>query len=71
MRGNWALTQGLMRLAGRQYSDQITQPGEEVFCRCTYLYVYGLADIPPDMLTELGRERLAAAKQQVAALVGA
>lgn len=58
LRGNWALEKGLMKLDGHRYTDEITAPGEEVFCRCTYSYIYGLRDLPPGMITELGRAEL-------------
>lgn len=58
LRGNWALERGLMKLDGHLYTDDITAPGEEVFCRCTYTYIYGLRDLPPGMITELGRSEL-------------
>jgi hypothetical protein len=44
------------------YTDQITQPAEEVNCRCYYEYIYNLADLPDEMLTEKGRKDLAALK---------
>lgn len=34
IRPNWALDRGLMKAGPAGYTDQITQPGEEVFCRC-------------------------------------
>jgi hypothetical protein len=59
VRGNWALEKGLMKLAGHAYTDDETQPGEEVFCRCYYTYIYSLRDLPKEMLTEKGRAELA------------
>lgn len=32
VRDNWALKAGLMKLAGRKYMDEVTKPGEEVYC---------------------------------------
>jgi hypothetical protein len=69
IRNNWALKRGLMRLAGREYTDQITQPAEEVFCRCHYEYLYTLRDLPPDMLTTKGREELVAARARLSFLL--
>lgn len=62
IRDNWALQKGLMKLGGRQYQDEITKPAEEVFCKCRYEAVYALRDLPPDMLTEKGREALKAVR---------
>ncbi len=58
MRNNWALKAGLMKVAGHPYTDELTQPGEDVFCRCRYFYIYHLRDLPTDMVTEAGREKL-------------
>jgi hypothetical protein len=66
LRDCWAMRDGLMKLAGAQYSDEVTQPGEEVFCRCTYEYLYNLRDLPPAMLTVKGREELARVRAQIA-----
>jgi len=54
IRGNWAIKAGLMHANENGYTDQITEPGEEVFCRCYYRYIYNLRDLPDDMLTEKG-----------------
>ncbi len=32
VRDNWALSQGLMRLTGHQYTDEIERPGELIYC---------------------------------------
>jgi hypothetical protein len=55
LRGNWAIEQGLMKLDGRQYTDEITMPAEEVFCQCRYKYLYNLRDLPDEFLTDKGR----------------
>lgn len=59
VRGNWALEKGFMKLDGRQYTDQITKPGEEVFCRCHYQWIYSLRALPNGMITDLGKLELA------------
>lgn len=58
MRGNWALKEGLMRLGGQFYADQVEQPAQLPFCRCYYTYLYALGDLPQDMLTAKGRMAL-------------
>lgn len=58
IRGNWALAKGLMKMDGHGYTDEITAPGEEVFCRCSYRYIYSLRSLPPGMVTEKGRAEL-------------
>lgn len=32
IRNNWAMENGLMKLGGNQYTDEITMPAEEVYC---------------------------------------
>lgn len=54
IRGNWALTQGLMKAGPAGYLDDITQPGEEPYCSCWVRYITRLEDLPPDMLTNKG-----------------
>lgn len=65
VRNNWALQRGLMKPGPKGYTDQITKPGEEVFCRCWYEYVYALRDLPDYMVTDNGRAEL----QRVGALL--
>ena len=55
IRGNWAIEQGLIKLNGHQYTDEITMPGEEIYCSCTYEYLYNLRDVP-ELLTEKGKQ---------------
>lgn len=67
VRGNWALEKGLMRPGLAGYTDDVTSPGEEVFCGCWYRYVYNLSSLPEEMLTRKGREALAEARGRMAA----
>lgn len=66
IRDSWAHEQGLVKLAGSKYTDQMTQPGEEVFCRCYFKYIYALSKLPREQLTKKGLERLAEARRQMA-----
>ena len=59
VRGNWAFEKGLAKLAGHKYIDDEDQPGELVFCRCYFSYLYSLRDLPKEMLTEKGAAELA------------
>jgi hypothetical protein len=68
VRGNWALERGLMKLAGRQYTDEIERPGELVYCRCFYEYLFNLRDLPEEMITAKGRAELARARAQLEAM---
>lgn len=58
LRGNWAIDRGLMRRGRNGYTDEITDPGEEVFCRCFYRWIYALRDLPDEMVTKAGKEEL-------------
>lgn len=60
IRGSWAAEKGYVR-ATAGYLDQITQPGQEPFCRCYAQYITSLRELPPEMLTQKGRDAL---KQQ-------
>jgi hypothetical protein len=60
IRGNWAQVQGLMKPGPSGYTDEITQPAEEVYCRCYYQYIYNLDRLPEAMLTEKGKKALQA-----------
>ena len=63
IRGNWAQDAGLCKPGPDGYADQITAPGEEVFCRCANVFIYSPAGLPPEMLTALGRDKLAAIRK--------
>ncbi len=54
IRGNWATERGLMN-KGAGYTDDMTQPAQEPYCRCWFRYINGLRQLPPEMLTERGR----------------
>lgn len=66
LRDSWADKEGFVK-SGRKdgYSDDITQPGEEVFCRCRYRYIYALRDLPTEMLTSKGKEALLQAREKL------
>lgn len=65
LRDNWALQQGLMKLAGAQYYDEITAVGQEPFCRCGAEYLYTLQDLPEKMLTAKGKAALLEARAKI------
>lgn len=56
VRGNWALEKGFVKPGPAGYLDQITQPGEEVNCRCYCTFLYSLRKLPASMLTKAGKE---------------
>lgn len=59
---NWAIRQGLMKVGSHGYTQDMTQPAEEVFCQCRYTYIYSIDYLPDDMLTEKGRKLLESIK---------
>ena len=65
LRGCWAIEQGLMKAGKDGYSDEMTQPAEEPFCRCYFTFIYHLRSLPPDMLTAKGKAALEQAKATV------
>ncbi len=67
IRDSWAMQRGYLATRGATFTDDMTQPGEEVFCRCKYKYLYHLRALPADMLTDKGREALAEARKRIAA----
>lgn len=58
IRGNWAMQNGLMKLGGSIYTDQIEEPAELPFCRCYYTYLYAIKRLPEAMITQKGREEI-------------
>ncbi|WP_158781596.1 hypothetical protein [Pantoea sp. BAV 3049] len=54
IRGSWAQKNGYLKAGPAGYLDEITQPGEEVFCQCYVTYIYNLRSIPEYMLTRKG-----------------
>lgn len=67
IRGSWAQAKGLVKPGKAGYVDQTTRPGEEVYCRCDYVYLYNVSDLPAEMLTEKGKSELARVKKELAA----
>jgi len=59
VRGSWAMERGLMRAGPAGYADEITKPGEEILCRCSYTWLHALRNLPAEMLTQRGRDELA------------
>ena len=68
VRDNWALKAGLMKAGAVGYTDDITRPGEEVFCRCFYRWIYNLRDLPPEMLTLKGSKELERVRATIASM---
>jgi hypothetical protein len=67
LRRSWARDAGFVKPGKAGFSDDITRPGEEVFCRCYCTFLYHLRQLPKDMLTAKGVAEL----QRVRALINA
>ena len=52
IRDSWAVKEGYIDPVNG-YTDDITSPGEEVYCRCNYVYLYHLRQVK-DLLTKKG-----------------
>jgi hypothetical protein len=65
IRDSWAHREGLVKKPDAGWYDEITAVAVEPFCRCWGVYLYGLSDLPDEMLTVKGRERLAEARRKV------
>lgn len=67
IRNSWAQEKGLVKPGKVGYTDEITQPAEEINCRCTYEYYTSLRQLPQDMLTNKGKEALLSARERIGA----
>lgn len=63
IRGNWAQKNGYVKAGPAGYLDEITQPGEEVFCQCYVTYIYNIRSIPEYMLTKKGQKFMESMKK--------
>lgn len=69
IRKSWATERGLIKPVNG-YTDDIETPAQLPFCRCYYRYIYSIGAIPPEFLTDKGREELAEAKRKARELMG-
>lgn len=68
LRSSWAKEKGLVKPGPAGYYDDITSFGEEIFCSCWGTWIYNVRDLPADMITQKGKEELAAARAKIAAM---
>lgn len=66
IRGSWAHERGLVSGSADQFTDSFEQPGELPFCRCGYVYLYRLRQLPEAFLTAAGRAALDRARELAA-----
>lgn len=71
VRDSWVIEKGLVKRGAGEYTDSIEQPGEFVFCRCSWIYIFNLRDLPADWLTKKGTETLAEARKKTKEMLNA
>jgi hypothetical protein len=59
VRDSWAHREGLVKLAGGKYVDEVEKPAMKPFCSCNYVWVTSPRRLPEDMLTERGKAWIA------------
>ena len=65
MRNSWAREQGFVKPGANGYYDDITHVAEEPYCRCFASYLYSLRQLPSDMLTQAGRDKIESVKNAI------
>lgn len=68
VRDSWARERGLVKPGVYGYVEDVTQPGEEIFCRCTWTWLYHLRQLPEDMITRHGREELERVRRELTSI---
>lgn len=67
LKDSWADQAGYVKPGKEGYTDGVDQPAEWPYCRCAWVWRYSLRSIPPECLTEKGKEALAEARRKAAA----
>jgi hypothetical protein len=62
IRDTWAVKEGFVKVSSAGWSDTITQPAEEPFCRCSWTYLYHVRQLPEEMITAKGKVALQKAR---------
>jgi len=62
VRGNWAITKGLMKAGPNGYLDEISRPSQEIGCLCHLQWLYFFSRLPTNMVTEKGFSELKRAR---------
>jgi hypothetical protein len=65
VRDSLALQDGLVKKGSFRYTDDVEAPGQEIYCRCYWQFLYNLRDLPREALTRKGEERLREVRQQI------
>lgn len=67
IRNSWAHEKGFVKSGDAGYTDEVEQPAEFVFCRCSWQWIYDLRSLPADMITAKGSTALEIARAEAAA----
>jgi hypothetical protein len=62
IRDTWAVKESFVKVGPAGWSDAITQPAEEPFCRCSWTYLYHVRQLPEEMVTTKGKAALQKAR---------
>lgn len=66
VRDSWAHEAGLVKPNANGYTDEVEQPAELPYCRCSWQYKFSLRSIPTDCLTAKGEKALREARARIA-----
>lgn len=66
LKSSWAREAGLVKPGPDGYYEDITKVGEEVYCRCFAQWIYNIRDLPADMITRKGQEKLEEVRRKMA-----
>ena len=61
IKDSWAQKEGYVK-PKNGYTTDVVAPGEEVYCRCRYKYLYRVSQLPDEMVTQKGKEALQSKK---------
>ena len=66
IRNSWAHEQGLVKPGEMGYTDEVDQPAVKIFCRCRWVFLSNLRQLPDELLTAKGRQSLEEARKVTA-----
>ena len=67
VKGSWAQEGGLVKPGPAGYTEDVEQPSEFPFCKCSWEFKFSLRSIPDVCMTDKGREMLRAARERIRA----
>lgn len=64
VKGNWALQKGMMIPSSAGYIEDTDIPGRQLGCMCNLMWISSPAQLPEDMLTDIGREAVRISRER-------